>query len=194
MDIEKQLERKMSDFGLEDYEVASSRKVVEKKEFAEEDCPMQPGLLSSVYSYVADFLHRNPSWQIASSFVTQILDINQAQLDEGMKVKVMRPAQDFYRKLVIVWLICAQGARQSFAFEEYLQALKTTYFARNWEERLAVPTKYFFEKMRASWEDIKRESEDNSLTEKQVLDGFIGRISGSLSQDWNRKISLRKYC
>lgn len=192
MDIEKQLERKMSDFDLEDCEVTSSKKVVEKKEFMEEECPMQPSLLSSVYSYVTDFLHRNPSWQVASSFVTQILDINQVQLDEGMKVKVMRPAQDFYRKLVIVWLICSQNVKQSFAFEEYLQALKTTYFTRNWEERLTQPTKYFFEKMRASWEDIKSENASNSLSEKQVLDGFISRVSGCLSQDWNRKIRIRK--
>lgn len=166
MDIEKQLERKMSDFDLEDCEVTSSKKVMEKKEFMDEDCPMQPSLLSSVYSYVTDFLHRNPSWQVASNFVTQILDINQVELDEGKKVKVMRPAQDFYRKLMIVWLVCEQHSKNGFAFEEYLHALKTAYFTRSWEERLTVPTKYFFEKMRGNWEEIKRENEGNSLTEK----------------------------
>jgi hypothetical protein len=31
MDIEKQLERKMSDFDLEDYEVEQKSKVIEKK-------------------------------------------------------------------------------------------------------------------------------------------------------------------
>lgn len=151
MDIEKQLERKMSDFDIEDFEVTNQKKVVEKKEFVEEECPMQPSLLSSVYSYVTDFLHRNPSWQVANNFVTQILDINQVHLEDGTKIKVMRPAQDFYRKLVIVWLICSQNAKQFFSFEEYLQALKTTYFTRNWEERLTQPTKYFFEKMKTSW-------------------------------------------
>lgn len=191
MDLEKQLERKLSDFDLKDCEVVSSRRV-EKKEFAEEECPMQPGLLSSVYSYVTDFLHRNPSWQVASSFVTQILDINQVQLEEGKKVKVMRPAQDFYRKLVIVWLVCAQAAKEPFSFEDYLQALKTTYFAGNWEERLTLPTKYFFEQMRVSWEDSKKENEGSSLIGKQTLDDFINRLNGSLSQDWNRKIKIRK--
>ncbi len=30
-------------------------------------------------------------------------------MDEGKKVKVMRPAQDFYRKLVMVWLMMQQN-------------------------------------------------------------------------------------
>ena len=61
--------------------------------------------MGNLYTYVSDFLHRNPSWQVASNFVTQILDLNQVRLEEGKKVKVMRPAQDFYKKLVMVWLM-----------------------------------------------------------------------------------------
>lgn len=76
---------------------------------------MKSNIISSVYSYLTDFIHRNPSWQIASNFVTQILDLNQVSLDEGKKVKVMRPAQDFYKKLVMAWLVCQQGT-QMFSF------------------------------------------------------------------------------
>jgi hypothetical protein len=89
---------------------------------------MQPTLISNVYSYVTNFLNRNPSWQIASNFVTQILDLNQVKLDEGKKVKVMCPAQDFYRKLVIVWLICQQNSKDAFSFDQYLAALRITFF------------------------------------------------------------------
>jgi hypothetical protein len=143
LDIEKQLERKMSDFDLEDYEVQSQQKEVERKEFGEEESPLQPSLISNVYAYVTDFLHRNPSWQIASNFVTQILDLNQVQLEEGKKVKVMRPAQDFYRKLVIAWLLCQQNS-SSLPFEDYLTVLKAAFFAEEWESRFIIPTKYFF--------------------------------------------------
>jgi hypothetical protein len=70
---------------------------------------MKPSIMSTVYSYVTDFLHKNPSWQVASNFVTQIMELNQFQLNEDMKVRVMRPAQEFYRKLVLVWLLCQQN-------------------------------------------------------------------------------------
>jgi len=48
--------------------------------------------MGNLYSYVNDFLHRNPSWQVASNFVTQILELGQTKFEEGKKVKVMRPA------------------------------------------------------------------------------------------------------
>lgn len=88
----------------------SERKVIERKSFKEEDSPMKPSIMSTVYSYVTDFLQKNPSWQVASNFVTQIMELNQFQMNEGMKVRVMRPAQEFYRKLVLVWLLCQQNA------------------------------------------------------------------------------------
>lgn len=50
---------------------------MQKEEFKEEESPLQPSLVSNLYSYVTGFLHRNPSWQVASNFVTQILDLNQ---------------------------------------------------------------------------------------------------------------------
>lgn len=71
---------------------------------------MKPSIMSTVYTYVTDFLQKNPSWQVASNFVTQIMELNQFQMNEDMKVRVMRPAQEFYRKLVLVWLLCQQNA------------------------------------------------------------------------------------
>ena len=43
-------------------------------------------------------------WQVANSFVTNIMDINQLETDDGAKIKIMKPASDFYEKLIIVWL------------------------------------------------------------------------------------------
>jgi hypothetical protein len=54
---------------------------------------------------VTGFLNRNHSWQIASNFVTHILDLNYLKIEDGSKVKVLRPAEDFYHKLVAVWLL-----------------------------------------------------------------------------------------
>ena len=63
-------------------------------------------MLGNLYEYISKFLKRKHSWQVASSFVTNILDINHQQnFDEGTKVKVLRPAEDFYEKLVIAWLM-----------------------------------------------------------------------------------------
>lgn len=78
--MEKQLERKMSDLILDENEEQEKAKIIEKKEFKESESPIQSTLLGSLYSYVNDFLHRNPSWQVASNFVTQILDLNQVKM------------------------------------------------------------------------------------------------------------------
>ena len=77
---------------------------------------MKPSIMSTVYSYVTDFLQKNPSWQVASNFVTQIMELNQFQMNEDMKVRVMRPAQEFYRKLVLVWLLCQQNTSEKITF------------------------------------------------------------------------------
>ncbi len=97
----------MSDLDIDTEEEAmnTGKKMIERKRFEEEEAPIKGSLLSNVYGYVTGFLQRNSSWQVASSFVTQILEMNQVRLEEGKKVKVMRPAQDFYRKLVMVWLM-----------------------------------------------------------------------------------------
>jgi hypothetical protein len=101
-------------------------------------------LLTNVYSYVTDFLNRKTTWQVASSFVTQILEMNQVRLDYGKKVKVMRPAQDFYHKLVMVWLMLQKRGEENPSFNEYLHCLQTSFFSESWQERYLVPTKYFF--------------------------------------------------
>jgi hypothetical protein len=135
---------------------------------------------------VTGFLHRNPSWQVASNFVTQILDLNQAQLSEGEKVKVLRPAQEFYRRLMIVWLLCHQHC-PAVGFEDYLAALRSSFFAEGWEARFVQPTRYFFEKMRASWEGDRASCEGS----KAKLGGFISKVQGCVGADWNAKIATR---
>jgi hypothetical protein len=42
--------------------------------------------------------------------------MNQVRLDEGKKVKVMRPAQDFYHKLVMVWLMLQKRGEENPSF------------------------------------------------------------------------------
>lgn len=45
----------------------------------------------------------------------------------------MRPAQDFYGKLVMVWLIIQQNNENSTTFQDYLNRLKLTFFADCWQ-------------------------------------------------------------
>ena len=92
---------------------------------------------------------------MASNFVTQILDLNQIEL-EGKRVKVMRPAQDFYRKLVLVWLMLQKNEESEVTFAVYFGKLTSTFFPDNWQDKYIVPTKYFFERMKQNWEDIKK--------------------------------------
>ena len=81
MDIEKELERKMSDLDIDTLDESESKtKIIEKKKFKEEESPIGGSLLGNVYGYVTGFLQRNASWQVASSFVTQILEMNQVRL------------------------------------------------------------------------------------------------------------------
>jgi hypothetical protein len=77
--------------------------------------------------------------------------MNQVMLDEGKKVKVMRPAQDFYRKLVMVWLMLQKQGEKNPTFAAYLTCLQTSFFADCWHQRYLIPTKYFFERMREDW-------------------------------------------
>lgn len=63
-------------------------------------------MLGSLYEYVTKFIRKKSSWQVASSFVINILDINHNnQMEDGTKVKVLRPAEDFYEKLLISWIM-----------------------------------------------------------------------------------------
>lgn len=66
---------------------------------------MQNKLISSVYDYLTDFLKIQAPWEVASNFVTNILDMNYLKTKEGTKVKVLKPAEGFYQKLVFVWLL-----------------------------------------------------------------------------------------
>lgn len=49
-------------------------------------------MIGNIYDYLTKFLKRKHSWQVASSFVTNILDINQQSMEEGTKIKVLKPA------------------------------------------------------------------------------------------------------
>ena len=132
----------------EDYDV---NKIIEKKQFGEEESPIKGTILGNVYQYVTGFIQRNANWQVASSFVTQILEMNQVRLEEGKKVKVMRPAQDFYMKLVMVWLMFQKRGETKPTFAEYLNCLQTAFFKDSWHKRYLIPTKYFFERMQEDW-------------------------------------------
>jgi hypothetical protein len=189
MDIEKELERKMSDLDIDTLEESnrSGTKVIEKKKFKEEESPIKSSLLGNVYGYVTGFLQRNSSWQVANSFVTQILEMNQVRLEEGKKVKVMRPAQDFYRKLVMVWLMLQKRGEVNPSFSEFLHCLKTAFFCEKWQERYLIPTKYFFERMREEWQLAR---EEGPKSEKEVLRTFIRRVRLGMKNEWDHKIKL----
>lgn len=64
----------------------------------------------------------------------------------------MRPAQDFYCKLVMVWLVCQKNSSETIIFQNYLNRLKSTFFVDSWSDKYLVPTKYFYERMKHDWE------------------------------------------
>jgi hypothetical protein len=41
---------------------------------------------------------------VANNFVTNILEINEIHAENGAKVKVLKPAEDFYEKLIVFWI------------------------------------------------------------------------------------------
>ncbi len=52
-----------------------------------------------------------------------------------MKVKVLRPAEDFYAKLVFVWLLLKDEHSSEFQdFEHYLEHVKSN-FGEKWKEK-----------------------------------------------------------
>lgn len=70
----------MSDVCLEDEEKKprgqDKKMIVTKNGFTKEDSPVENNMLGNMYNYISKFLNRKHSWQVASSFVTNILDIN----------------------------------------------------------------------------------------------------------------------
>lgn len=184
----------MSDLLLEDTleNEVEQAKIYEKKAFQESEAPLQPGILGNIYSYVTDFLGRSPSWQVANQFVTQILDMNQVQMEEGTKVKVMRPAQDFYQKLVMVWLMLHgpdSNSTSPIAFSSYLERLRASFFAENWLDKYVIPTRYFYERMRLEWDNISREQK-GSFSERDVLKAFLSRVRLAMQNEWDTKIKM----
>lgn len=94
---------------------------------------MEKSALENIYSYITKFLRKKYPWQVASSFVTNILDINQQTMEDGTKIKVLKPAQDFYEKLIIGWLMLKKykEKKTEIMFEEYLNHMKVS-FGRAW--------------------------------------------------------------
>lgn len=113
--------------------------------------------------------------------------MNQVRLDEGKKVKVMRPAQDFYRKLVMVWLMLQKRGEINPTFSDYLHCLKISFLAQGWQERYLIPTKYFFERMKTDWRESR---ETGPKGEKEVLAEFIKRVRVGMKNEWEHKIKL----
>ena len=119
--------------------------IVTKNQFKDEESPVEKNMLGSMYEYISKFLKRKHSWQVARSFVTNILDINHEEsMNEGTRIKVLRPAEDFYSKLVITWLMFKRSNEsQELQFGNFLVQVKVA-FGWSWREKYCIPTKYFY--------------------------------------------------
>ncbi len=104
----------------------------------------------------------------------------------------MRPAQDFYRKLVLVWLMLQKNQESEVTFAVYFGKLKSTFFPDNWQDKYIVPTKYFFERMKQNWEDIKKQNNPEVVSDRQVLDAFIRRIKITMKKQWENRIKMKQ--
>lgn len=152
LDIQREVERKMSEINLdefEEYESQENKKVFSSKAFEQNESPIQNKILSSVYDYITNFIKVNSPWQVANTFVTNILDMKYLNTEEGTRVKVLKPAEDFYQKLVFVWLLL-KNEKDDIKFEEYLQVVRSK-FDDIWQEKYIIPTKYFFERVNRDW-------------------------------------------
>lgn len=154
---------------------------------------MERSALESIYEYITKFLKKKYPWQVASSFVTNILDINQQSMQEGTKIKVLKPAEDFYEKLIIGWLMLKKcnEKKAEITFEEYINHIKVS-FGRAWREKYIIPTKYFYERLIKHCHDIERQTLHIKLSEKQILNSLIHKIRESMREDWQRKIKIQK--
>lgn len=100
---------------------------------------MERSALESIYEYITKFLKKKYPWQVASSFVTNILDINQQSMQEGTKIKVLKPAEDFYEKLIIGWLMLKKcnEKKAEITFEEYINHIKVSFGRQAWRSTLS---------------------------------------------------------
>lgn len=105
---------------------------------------------------------------------------------------MLKPAEDFYQKLVFVWLLL-KNEKKDFLFEDYLQVVRSK-FSDSWQEKYIIPTKYFFERISRDWHEIKSEagSENGevSINDKKVLNSLLKRIRKGMKTEWEQKIKL----
>jgi hypothetical protein len=118
--------------------------------------------------------------------------MKEIKTEEGMKVKVLKPAEDFYQKLVFVWLLL-KNEKDEIKFEEYLQVVRSK-FEDKWQEKYIIPTKYFFERINRDWHEIKSEAGDENnevnLNDKKILASLLKRIRKGMKTEWDQKIKL----
>jgi len=73
-------------------------------------------------------------------------------------VKVLKPAEDFYEKLIIGWLTLTKcDPNTTITFDTYLSHIKLS-FGKSWKERYIIPTKYFYERLIKHWNDIQKDT------------------------------------
>lgn len=75
-------------------------------------------------------------------------------MSDGAKVKVLRPAQDFYEKLLLSWIMLIKT--KEINFDKYIENVKIT-FARSWRSKYIVPCKYFYDKLTKSWIEVQKQ-------------------------------------
>ena len=84
----------MSDFTLEEKEevgdIKEKKKLVSQHEFKEDEAPVEKNAMGNFYEYVTKYLKTKYPWQVASSFVTNILDISQLETEDGSKIKILK--------------------------------------------------------------------------------------------------------
>lgn len=146
--------------------------------------------MSNFYRYLTKYLKTKSPWKVANSFVTNILDLSQLETEDGSKIKILKPAEDFYHKLILVWLTSKKN-KSKIAFDEYLSDVRSS-FGQSWKEKLVVPIKYFYDKVMKNWAEISLESGEVELKDEELMSKLLSRIRTNMQVDWERKIRPEK--
>ena len=102
--------------------------------------PINQSMLQTAYRYIQSIISTKDKWQVARGFVTNILEINYNKMaetitgktepkpasEEEINVRVLKPANDFYHNLMVVWLLFRGDSDYRIKFKEYLERVKAT--------------------------------------------------------------------
>ncbi|KRX00917.1 hypothetical protein PPERSA_09523 [Pseudocohnilembus persalinus] len=158
-------------------------------------------LNEQVYNFATNYFYNikkntQEKWQVARSFVTNIIELNNnilsktqkisSEYTSSIKIRFLQPAQQFYNHLMEIWILFRQNQSSTNDFKLYLEKVKASMGSR-WSETYVLPTQYFFKTLVYTWDSLVKEQKE-SIDEDALIKIFVERVRSNMLNNWENDI------